>query len=393
MILRKDNICQNSAFFIAPGVLEIPNKRGGGIEYNIYYLARYLKVPSVIFSPSPPDRLSISSNDPKIKYSFIRASKIYPIPPYFKFSSIPHYISMILYNLDASRRVLFLDSTCTVVVFDKFFGVIPLIAAGLTGKKRIYMEYNIWPWTYKISKRSLFHKLNILFGRLATQISSTITVNSPSIGDGMISNGIDANKISIIPTGIDISEIKFLKTNSNKKKLRILYVGRLVEERGADLLPGIINLVLNTNESVFFTIVGGGPLFRKIKESLDADSGKNVELLGQVTREKVIEFINDADAMLFISKNENYGSLALLECMAIGCPVIATDVGSTANIIIDRWNGYLANPDAFSIANAIVQLADNRHLLTQMRTNSRQIAECYNWDIVASLFQEALSRI
>lgn len=389
-----------SVFFVAPGLLEVPNDRGGGIEQNIFNLAEHAAISSIIFSAHPRQATSpMRASQTSIKYSLVPATKIYPLPPHFCVLNVSHYLTIalaFLFHLDAALRILISNREIdTVVIFDKFSGLIPFIVALLTRKKRVYMEYNIWPWTYNGDYRSTFFKLHIAFGKLIAKISSIVTANSPRIKIGMASNGIDSSKIFLVPTGIE-SHGATQRRNQRiySREMRILYAGRLVEERGAELLPEVIKIVLRNRKNIFFKIVGDGPLFQNIRSFVKNNNlENNVELLGQINRTKVIEFMKESDVTLFISKNENYGSLALLECMAVGCPVIATNVGSTSKIVIDKFNGILVNPNANSVAHAIIVLNDHKTLSKQMGENCRRTGKEYDWKIVSTKFLKVLRKM
>lgn len=386
-----------SVFFVAPGLLEVPNDRGGGIEKNIFDLAEHTAISTIIFSPHPRQAVSPTrASRTLVKYSVVPAIKIYPPPPHFCLSNVPHYLMGFLLHLDAAARILISNREIdTVIVFNKFSGFIPFIVAWLTRKNRVYMEYNIWPWTYSGDYRPTFFKLHIAFGKLIARMSSIITANSPSIKIGMVSNGIDSSKIFLVPTGIEIRSIAQRKNRRiYSREMRVLYAGRLVEERGADLLPEVIKIVLKNRTNIFFKIVGAGPLFQTIRSFVKKNNlENNVELLGQINRTKVIELMKEPDVTLFISKNEDYGSLALLECMAVGCPVIATNVGSTSKIVIDKFNGILVNPNANSIAHAILMLNDHQTLIEQMGENCKRTAKEYDWEVVSAKFLKALRKI
>jgi len=284
-----------------------------------------------------------------------------------------------------------------VVILDRLFGIIPAIFAYLIGKNIIYMEYNIWPWVYtnSISYRFLFFKLHVFFGRLLSKFASVVTVNSPSIEKGMVAQGISSSKIVYLPTGIYNDE-DAIKTEAKieSQQLRVLYIGRLVEERGADLLPKIIKRVLKKQDNILFRIAGGGILYDSIKESLKEEiKNKNVILLGQVGRKEAIKLMADSDITLFISKKENFGSLALLECMAAGCPVIATSVGNTFMIVKNGFNGILVDPDADLIAEVLLEVSNNRESLKQMEKNCKETAKKYEWGVIANKFLEMLKRV
>ena len=386
-------------FFVAPGSLEIPNNRGGGIEQNIFFLAQYSPIPTIVFSPRRGKlKLLVIKNrttQSRIQYSIFPAVKNYPPSSNSFISKVISTLSNIPFYLEAVARILIFNKEIdAVIVFDKFLGLLPLFFGRVLGKKTLYMEYNIWPWCYPSTYRSTFFWIQITFWKILCRLVSAITVNSPTIKKGMISYsfalGMEPPEIFIVPTGIEI-ELLSKKKNRPSEKFVVLYVGRLVEERGADLLPLVISEVLKNKKDIIFKIVGGGPLFGQIKAFIRKHHlEKNVELLGQKSRREVIGLMMQSNVAVFLSKTENYGSLALLECMAIGCPVVATNVGSTKELIKNGINGILVDPDPYSIAEAILNMSENRDLLEKIGQRGVLTAKEYSWEQVVHKFVNVL---
>jgi glycosyltransferase involved in cell wall biosynthesis len=378
--------------FVAPGSLEIPNNRGGGIEQNIFFLTQNCSLPSFVFSPRRKQQ-SASTNagsQSRIIYSIFNARKDYPPSSQDFFSMLFASIGIIPFYLDAAIRILILNNNLdSIVVFNKFMGILPLFFARITKKKTIYMEYNIWPWCYTHNhKLSLAFWIHIAFWKIAHKLSSTITANSPSIKEDMLFWGADPSKVFLLPTGIEIKGVTKKKKRANETgKFVVLYAGRLVEERGADQLPAIIKIVLENQKNVLFRIVGGGPLLKTIICFVEEQGlEESVEVLGQRSRRETIELIQESDVVLFISRNENYGSLALLECMASGCPVITTNVGSTKELIINGVNGILVNPEPNTIAQSVLCLSRNKGVMEKISTGGRVTSNAYCWEQIAKKF-------
>jgi glycosyltransferase involved in cell wall biosynthesis len=386
---------EKKIFFVAPGSLEIPNNRGGGIEQNIFFLAQYSPIPTIVFSPRRgKQKLLVIKNritQSCIQYSIFKADKTYPPSSNSFISKLISEFSKIPFYLEAVARILIFNKEIDVViVFDKFLGLLPLFFARILGKKTLYMEYNIWPWCYPRTYRSTIFWIHIAFWKILCRLVSAITVNSPTIKKDMIAFGMESSRVFIVPTGIEISHLSKRK-NRQSEKFIVLYVGRLVEERGADLLPLIISEVLKNKKNILFRIVGGGPLFERIEAFVRKHClEEKVELLGQKSRREAVDLMEQSDVAIFLSKNENYGSLALLECMAVGCPVIATNVGSTKVLIKNGINGILVDPDPYSIAEAILNMSENKSLLEKIGQEEVVTAKEYSWEQVVHKFVNVL---
>ena len=259
-------------FIMAPGHLEIPTNRGGGIEHNIIQLSKRTQHSSIIFAPRPRGtRKKIHNSRVVVKYSIVPAAKKYPLPPHISISNLGLLFMSIILTLETSIQILInLRKIDAVIIFDKFWGLLPALISRAAQKKRVYMEYNIWPWTYRRGKRSIIYSIQIAFGKLICKMSSIVTANSPTIKRGMVSLGIEPSRISILPTGIDYAKLAEKPiTKTEQKSISILYVGRLVEERGADLLKDVIDCSIRINPNLQFRIAGGGPLFDDLHDFLN----------------------------------------------------------------------------------------------------------------------------
>jgi glycosyltransferase involved in cell wall biosynthesis len=389
---RSDLKSDRVAFFIAPGILEIPTNRGGGIEQNIQYLTSNMTSKHIIYSPFPRASIYYGHSQNSINYSKIPASRTYPLPPHFHMFLLLNYLSIFLFYLGATfwilrnRRIL-----GTVVVFDKIFGIIPLIISRILGIQSVYMEYNIWPWTYSGSYRPSIYKIQIMLGKIAMRLSSIVTANSPSIISGMKRINKRRIVIHLIPTGIDMNSVSGIKWTPPENKFVLLYVGRLVEERGADNLVGLLDLFSSIPDHINLKVIGGGPLFSVLQNSIQNNGlSDRVKMLGPLPHEEVLKHIGTVHSTLFLSNHENYGSLALLECLAIGCPVIATNVGSTHDLIQDYENGVCIQPNPLAILPAIEVLYSDESILKKLSENAITTAEAFNWKKIARTFEDLI---
>jgi len=117
----------------------------------------------------------------------------------------------------------------------------------------------------------------------------------------------------------------------------ILYLGRVIENKGIDVFDSIID-ELKENDNFRFIIVGDGQEKQKLVEKYD--SQPNVIFHSSVPKTEVPKWFNAADVFIFPTKREAFGLVAL-ESSACGTPVIAHKVGGVPEIIEDKKSGYL----------------------------------------------------
>ncbi len=175
--------------------------------------------------------------------------------------------------------------------------------------------------------------------------------------------------------------------------LRIAYVGRLVDVKRVDLLVAACARLIG---KVHFElhIAGDGPLRGAIeKQVAQLLLTTHVVFHGRLSQSAVAELLRDSDVMVLPSMRE-CGGAVVLEAMASGVPVIATNWGGPADYVV-KGTGILispATPDTFvtELANAMVLIAENPQARAEMGSAARQRAQTlYDWRVKA----ETLLRI
>lgn len=204
--------------------------------------------------------------------------------------------------------------------------------------------------------------------------------------------------ISVIGNGVDGSV--FQNGNGDRPerngRVDILTVGRLIERKGHRyLLEAAARLRERGYESFQLTFTGTGDAEDELKalcRELDLD--EYVRFLGYVSREEVVASYKHADLFALPSFNEGM-SIALLEAVAAGLPVVVTDTGGTAEVV--RGNGLVVPwAAADSLAEALANLIDSARMRKEMGRRSLELAREFSWEKVAGQYlavcEQALSR-
>jgi glycosyltransferase involved in cell wall biosynthesis len=182
----------------------------------------------------------------------------------------------------------------------------------------------------------------------------------------LVRGGFPKEKIRVNHYGIDPSNI----TSDFRHKGYVLFVGRLSPEKG-------VETVLRAAKSlpdIPFKIVGRGPEMAKLHAM--AHALPNVEFLGFRMGEELQELYHGATAVLLPSRVHENFPLAVLEAMAAGKPVIASNVGGIPEIVRDRVNGILVNPtDLHSWVEAILRIVHDPDHQKGLATAARQTVQ------------------
>jgi glycosyltransferase involved in cell wall biosynthesis len=186
------------------------------------------------------------------------------------------------------------------------------------------------------------------------------------IKNQMVLGGFPKEKIRVNHYGVDTSKIETSLSHDGS----FLFVGRLSEEKGIDMIIHVAKLL----PEITFNIVGRGPQMVYLHNlALDA---KNVHFLGFRFGEELDQIYKKACAVLMPSRMHEVFPLVALESMAHGKPVVASDVGGVSEIVEDRVNGFLVQPtDLNGFAEAVLRLFHDTNLRDQMSRAARQTIE------------------
>ena len=194
---------------------------------------------------------------------------------------------------------------------------------------------------------------------------------------------LPSEKIEVIYNGIDFSGYQeALKDKSLRVELGIvdgtLLVGLIAnfnfEIKGHVYFLGAAKKILEKVPNVKFVLVGDGPLRPRYEEvAQELNLNNNVYFLGK--RTDVPTIISNLDVSVLSSTNEGFSNV-IMESMAVGKPVVATNVGGSREMVTDGVTGYLVPPaDSQSMANAIIDLLENPDKAMAMGSAGRDVVK------------------
>ncbi len=178
-------------------------------------------------------------------------------------------------------------------------------------------------------------------------------------------------KVHVMHHAIDLSEFENVQPKSGLAECpcRVAYVGRLHPVKGTDVLLQAWATVVAKARYARLLLVGGGDQATYERMAADLGIRDSVDFAGY--QEDVKPWIAAADFVVLPSREEG-GGLVVLESLALGKPVIASDVGGIPEYIEDGKTGYLVPPgDANALAGAILWLMGNPDKLLQMEESGQ----------------------
>ena len=199
---------------------------------------------------------------------------------------------------------------------------------------------------------NLFARLPIIRRILCytlTHASHLITV-SHALQNAITELGISAEKISVIPNGVDTGKFRRVDKQFARRSLGLpadcpvlLSVGGLTAVKGFDLLLRAFKIIHEQarGNKPRLVIVGEGALRGKLTELIsELALGSHVSLVGAVPHEQLYAWYNAADVFCLASEREGWPNV-ILEALACGIPVVATPVGGVPEILVNEEIGFL----------------------------------------------------
>jgi glycosyltransferase involved in cell wall biosynthesis len=215
-------------------------------------------------------------------------------------------------------------------------------------------------------------KGNGLWGRRQLQFPRHLIANSKLARDRAIALGLSADRVDFVRNAVDTTWLQPNGRFAKAKRINILFVGRLVEEKRPDLFLKVAAKAIHRcpGQSIKITIAGDGPM-RAYLESLAVELllGEQIEFVGDKADMACV--YRQADLLVVTSRYEGTPNV-LLEAMASSLPVIATRVGGIPELLVND-RGILTEPDdEDGVLTAIIALVNDSNLRRELGRRGRE---------------------
>lgn len=245
-------------------------------------------------------------------------------------TEIPNHVT--IHELDLSSRI---NLRKVISVIEKIrhsdilvCSLFPSVFLGSVIGKAVQVPH-IYTWQHSINSRKLLRR-NMY--KLSYKVSDGILVDSEATKESSLKMGIDERKITVLPiSGVKMEEYPEIDYRSPNEPIRIGTVARLVESKG---YPELVHCAERLPD-LEFHIVGDGPLAEMLR-----DSPENVICHGRVSQEELHRLWGTLDIYFQPSRYEGL-CITAIEAMAVGLPVVASDIDGLSESIIDSETGFL----------------------------------------------------
>jgi glycosyltransferase involved in cell wall biosynthesis len=247
-------------------------------------------------------------------------------------------------------------------------------------------------------------RIFIILEKLASRITDKIVALTNREKEDHINLGIaNENKFVVIPSGVELKKFKEVPYNEKqnfKKELGIpensLVVGttgRLVPVKGPEFLIEAAKYIIPKYPNTYFLFVGDGHLKKNLeKKASNLGIEKNIIFLGW--RNDIAEIISVYDIFVLPSLNEGMGRV-LVEAMALGKPIVASNAGGIPDLVTHGKNGFLVPPkNPGQLAKYIQILLEDRERRERMGKAGKEMVENFSKEKmvekIAELYKELI---
>lgn len=223
--------------------------------------------------------------------------------------------------------------------------------------------------------------------------SDAVVSNSEGL-KGLALEAKPNQKIDVIYNGIDIGEFAPRPTG-DMDVFKILCVSRLTKRKGVEyLISAVAEIVEKNLLQVELVIAGDGDDSKRLKKIVsDLNIDNYVKFLGLVPHNELSAVYNSASMFVLPSLNEGMSN-TMLEALASGLPIVATDTGGTKELVSDGVNGFIVKmQDSEDLRVKIEAILSDDLLREKMAEKSRAQAEEMSWKHVAEKYFDLYKKI
>jgi glycosyltransferase involved in cell wall biosynthesis len=189
--------------------------------------------------------------------------------------------------------------------------------------------------------------------RLCIGLPDDIVAVSIGTGQKLIANGAKPDHVFVVPTALDLEHLRMASPNASSPEL--LFVGRLIEHKHADLAVDALRILTDKGLDVHLGIVGVGPEEPRLRAQVrDLDLGDRVTFYSILDSQgELWSLIRGSRVLLAPSIREGFG-LVVAESLALGTPVVCADhpENESSDLVSPATGSLVKALDAQAVADA-----------------------------------------
>lgn len=225
-------------------------------------------------------------------------------------------------------------------------------------------------------------------------LKNAVSIVANSVGLAELALKTDPFQVDVIPNGVD-TDLFVSKEEKKSKYFKFLFVGRFRPQKNLFfLLKSIKELTIKTSKPFKLIMAGDGPQNEELKRYANELGLKNIEWPGWKSKAELVCLYQSSHCFLNPSLYEGMPN-TILEAMACGLPVIASDSIGNNEIVIHEQNGFLFPQNNLELFVAfMLLLVENSEKVAFTGGKARQyVVDNFSWDTVAEKYVNLFSRL
>jgi len=246
-------------------------------------------------------------------------------------------------------------------------GVVGRIASILSGQKsiRVHTFHGHLLHGYFGTAKT---KLVILIEKFLALFTDQLLAVGKQVQDDLIAVGIgNSKKFAVMPPGLQLVNVPTktaarIELGLEPNEIYCAFIGRITQIKRPDRFLDVASQAQVDNVKVHFIVAGAG---EKLEYCQDRVNSENLPVTFLGWREDIEVVLAAADFVILTSDNEGT-PLSLIQAGMVGIPVVATNVGSTNEIVVNGQTGFLTDLSVDQLSKAVAKLASDSDLRAKM---------------------------
>jgi phosphatidylinositol alpha-mannosyltransferase len=265
----------------------------------------------------------------------------------------------------------------------------PMVSSMVTALSRRPLIGTFHSWS---SSDRMYRMISPVGRRIVGRLAIRVAVSPAAQVYAAEGLGIPIGGFRVVPNGVEVAKFANaapLEDLRDPDRPLVLFVGRLEPRKGLDVLVRAFLRVRAAMPRARLCVVGDGAQRTRAQQMIPSSIRHDALFLGHVDEAEKARYFASAD--LFVAPNvggESFG-IVLLEAMAAGAPIVASDIPGFRTVMRDGQQGRFVPPgDAAALADAIQTLLSNGKLRQAMSAEGRRRAAEYDWPEVADRLEK-----
>jgi phosphatidyl-myo-inositol alpha-mannosyltransferase len=270
--------------------------------------------------------------------------------------------------------------------------LVPLVgpAASLSRVAPVVLTFHAYAESGPL--RRIYRAVRPLGRRIVGSAAALTAVSAVAAAFHAKALGIPVGTIKVVPNGVDVSRFAAARTDASPRpdaasRTTLLFVGRFEHRKGVDVAVQAFRHLAEQREDLHLRLVGDGPAAHEVDRLIRAmpeGMRRRVERCGRVSNAALPIVLAEADLLLVPSRGGESFGIVLLEAMAAGTPLVASDLDGYRAVARDEQEAILVPPDDPALlAAGAARLLDDAALRTRLVRDGQVRAAGFDWARIA----------